>query len=151
MAPMKRPRLASVRVSGKQSLQLQFIDGRSLHLHMGSDIAAFPGLRPLKDAKAFAQATLGDGGWSVEWPKLDIQLGADTLLYDALAQNAPDEETRVFIKWRATSGLPLKLAADALGVAQRTITRYSSGQVPVPKTLALACIGWETQQQRQVH
>ncbi len=67
---------------------------------MRDALKAYPGLAPLTKRGAFEGVMLGDGGWSVEWPELDIQIGADTLLLDALAQTAPDENTRIFIRWR---------------------------------------------------
>ena len=76
----------------------------------------------------------------------DIQIGADTLYLDALAQNAKDENTRIFIDWRARTGLPLNQAAEALGVSARSISRYSGGREPVPRSLALACLGWDSLQ-----
>ena len=98
--------------------------------------------------EAFTSLCLGDDGWSVEWPELDIQIGADTLYLDALAQNASDENTRMFIEWRARTGLSLNQAAEALGVSARSISRYSSGREVVPRSLALACLGWDFLQQQ---
>jgi len=37
-------------------------------------------------------------------------------------------------------------AANALGLSRRTLSHSLSGAKPVPRTVALACIGWETQQ-----
>lgn len=65
---------------------------------MSEDLNAYPGLKHLTKGKAFLGATLGDAGWMVEWPELDIQIGADTLFLDALAQTAPDENSRIFIR-----------------------------------------------------
>jgi len=146
MASMKRPRLLAVRTPGCYTLALTFADHRVLRVNLEDDIRHYPGLGPLQDATAFAGAVLGDGGWTVEWPALDIQIGADTLLLDALTQAASDPNTRTFLKWRAPTGLPLHAAAEALGVAPRTISRYSSGRTPVPRSLALACLGWQTPQ-----
>lgn len=143
MLPMKRPRLASVQALPDYRLDLTFIDGQQLTLDLSRDLRAFSGLQPLLEGSAFAGVTLGDDGWSVEWPELDIQIGADTLYLDALAQNASDENTRIFIDWRARTGLPLSQAAEALGVSARSITRYSSGREAVPRSLALACLGWD--------
>ena len=148
MLPMKRPRLSAVRALADHHLALTFIDGQHLTLDLSRDLQAYPGLEPLLDAGAFEGATLGDDGWSVEWPELDIQIGADTLYLDALAQNASDENTRIFIDWRSRTGLPLNQAAEALGVSARSITRYSSGREAVPRSLALACLGWDSLQQR---
>lgn len=142
MLPMKRPRLSAVQVLPDYRMALTFIDGQQLILDLSHDLQAFPGLQPLQ-GRGFEQAELGDDGWCVEWPELDIQIGADTLYLDALAQNASDENTRIFIDWRARTGLPLNQAAEALGVSTRSITRYSSGREPVPRSLALACLGWD--------
>jgi hypothetical protein len=145
---MKRPRLSAVQVLPDYRLALSFIDGQQLTLDLSHDLQAYPGLQPLREARAFKGATLGDDGWSVEWPEQDIQIGADTLYLDALAQNAADENTRIFIDWRARTGLPLNQAAEALGVSTRSITRYSSGREAVPRSLALACLGWDFLQQQ---
>jgi hypothetical protein len=145
---MKRPRLSAVQALPDYRLALTFIDGQQLTLDLSRDLHAFPGLQPLLVDHAFNGATLGDEGWCVEWPELDIQIGADTLYLDALAQNASDENTRIFIDWRARTGLPLNQAAEALGVSARSITRYSSGREAVPRSLALACLGWDFLQQQ---
>ena len=148
MLPMKRPRLSAVQALPDYRLALTFIDGQQLTLDLSRDVRTYPGLQPLLEAGAFASATLGDDGWSVEWPEQDIQIGADTVYLDALAQNAADENTRIFIDWRARTGLPLNQAAEALGVSARSITRYSSGREAVPRSLALACLGWDFLQLR---
>jgi hypothetical protein len=144
---MKRPRLSAVEVLPDYRLALTFIDGQQLTLDLNRDLQVFAGLQPLQGS-AFEGAMLGDDGWSVEWPELDIQIGADTLYLDALAQNASDENTRIFIDWRARTGLPLNQAAEALGVSARSISRYSSGREAVPRSLALACLGWDFLQQQ---
>lgn len=148
MLPMKRPRLSAVQALPDHRLALTFIDAQQLTLDLNRDLRAYPGLQPLLAPGAFEGAALGDDGWSVEWPVQDIQIGADTLYLDALAQNSTDENTRIFIDWRARTGLPLNQAAQALGVSTRSITRYSSGREAVPRSLALACLGWDFLQQQ---
>ena len=152
MLPMKRPRLIAVKVLPDHRLLLKFIDGQQMSLDLSHDVQTYPGLRPLQGT-AFEGAMLGDDGWSVEWPGPDIQIGADTLYLDALAQNASDENTRIFIDWRARTGLSLNQAAEALGISARSISRYSSGRETVPRSLALACLGWDflQQQSRSAH
>ena len=95
MASMKRPRLESVRARPSAFLDLVFVDGQEFSLDMSEDLQMFEGLQPLRNTDAFQAVVLGDNGWSIEWPDLDIQIGADTLLLDALAQTAPDKNTRV--------------------------------------------------------
>jgi hypothetical protein len=145
---MKRPRLRSAQVLSDFRLALTFINGQELTVDLGMDIHAYLGLRPLLDREVFATAVVSDDGWFVEWLEPDIQIGADTLYMDALAQNAQDENTRIFIDWRARTGLSLSEAAEALGVSARSISRYSNGREAVPRSLALACLGWDSLQQR---
>ncbi|MFJ5296768.1 DUF2442 domain-containing protein [Pseudomonas sp. NPDC088368] len=143
---MKRPRLKAVEALADRRLALTFINDQRFVLDLSADVRNYPGLKPLQNATAFMQAQIGDDGWTVEWPDPDIQLGADTLYLDAQAQAATDENTRIFIGWRARTGLPLALAAEALGVSTRSITRYSNGRESAPRTLALACLGWDALQ-----
>ena len=150
MAKMTRPRLKAIAVLPEFRLQLTFISDAVFNVDFKQFTDDCSGLAPLRDADAFSKATLIPGeGWSVEWPELDIQVGADTLWLDAQAQNASDEGTRFFTGWRARYGLSLKQAAEALGLTTRTVSAYSSGRRPIPKAVQLACIGWETMQQNR--
>lgn len=146
MLPMKRPRLSVVQALPAYHLALTFIDGQQLMLDLSSDLHTFPSLQPLLASEVFSTAMLADDGWCVEWLEPDIQIGADTLYLDALAQNAADDNTRIFISWRARTGLSLNQAAEALGVSARSISRYSNGREAVPRALALACLGWDSLQ-----
>ena len=103
-------------------MRLDFVGGEVYTLDFQPLLDESPGLARLRDPVAFAGATLVDGeGWTVEWPALDIQIGADTLWLDAQAQNAPDENTRIFAQWRARHGLSLSQAAQALGMTARSV------------------------------
>ena len=150
MATMKRPRLESVQALTDYRLQLVFRDGSAYTVSLANSFDKFPGLQPLQDKPAFAKAQIMEGeGWTVEWPELDIQIGADTLWLDARAQNAVDENTRVVTQWRAENGLTLTQAAQALGMTPRTMSAYGTGSRPVPRYVALACKGWEVEHRRQ--
>lgn len=144
---MKRPRLFGVDVLSDFRLQLHFVDGSTSVVDFKPLFDESPGLAPLRDPAAFAGATLIAGeGWAVVWPTLDLQIGADTLWLDAQAQQAVDENSRVFAQWRARNGLSLAAAAKALGLTTRTISAYGTGARPVPRYVALACKGWEAEQ-----
>ena len=146
MATMKRPRLAAVKALSGRRLRLTFVDGSVYTVSLAGEFDKFPALAPLRNPKAFSKAVIVEGeGWTVEWPALDIQIGADTLWLDAQAQNAPDENTRLFARWRARHGLSLTEAAKALGMTPRTMSSYGSGSRPVPRYIALACKGWEAE------
>jgi len=147
MAQMKRPRLKKIKVLGSHTLRCTFMDDSTYSIDFIELFNESPGLAPLRDPAEFSKATLVPGeGWNVEWTGVDIQIGADTLWLDAQAQNATDENTRIFARWRARHGLSLKAAAAALGVTPRTISAYGTSERPVPRYIALACKGWEAEQ-----
>lgn len=146
---MKRPRLRSVSALSEFRLDLTFIDGSRHLVSLARDIYRLPGLSPLRDPQAFACARVIEGeGWTVEWEASDIQIGADTLLLESLAQAATDENTRTFLSWRARNGLSLAEAGRALGLTPRTISAYGTGARRVPRHIALACKGWEAERAR---
>ncbi|MHB0990549.1 MAG: DUF2442 domain-containing protein [Burkholderiales bacterium] len=146
MAKMKRPRLMAVEALPDYQLRLTFYDGSVYIVSLAQAFDTFPALEPLRNQNVFASAMIiPEEGWTVEWPALDIQIGADTLWLDAQAQNAPDENTRTFVQWRARYGLSLADAANALGMTRRTMSAYGSGERPVPRYIALACKGWEAE------
>lgn len=148
MATMKRPRLLAVEPLADYQLRLTFVDNSIYTVSLASEIERCQGLHPLKKPSEFNKASLiADEGWSVEWEDLDIQIGADTLWLDAQAQNAPDDNTRVFAQWRARHGLSLAEAAKALGMTPRTMSAYGTGKRPVPRYIALACKGWEAERE----
>ena len=148
MALMKRPRLAAAQPLPGHLLRLSFIDGSVYTVRFAEFFAESPGLAPLRDESAFLTGAADEWGWTVVWPALDIQIGADTLWLDAQAQNAPDEDTRAFAQWRARHGLSLAEAARALGMTPRTMSAYGTGARPVPRYMALACKGWEAERSR---
>ena len=43
-------------------------------------------------------------------------------------------------------GLSLTDAAEALGLSRRQVADYASGEHDVPRTVLLACKGWEAEQ-----
>lgn len=147
---MKRPRFKAVQALPDFRLRMTFIDDSQMTVDFSPFFDESPGLAPLRDEAQFAKACIGeDCGWTVEWPELDIQIGADTLWLDAQAQNAPDENTRIFAQWRARHGLTLAQAAEALGMTTRTMSAYGTGARPVPRYIALAVKGWEAEQARR--
>ena len=150
MAPMKRPRLATAQAMPGHLLKLTFRNGASYVLRFEEFFDTSPGLAPLRSESAFLGAQVDEGGWIVEWPDHDIQIGADTLWLDAQAQDATDENTRVFAQWRARNGLTLADAARALEMTPRTMSAYGTGARPVPRHIALACKGWEAERASRI-
>ena len=118
-----------------------------LRLHWSDGVVAETALQPklraaLGDAAHFAEVTIGDWGHSVEWPN-GAELGADGLWLETLTALGRDD-SRAFLEWRLANGLSLAKAAEALGLARRTVAYYSNGDRPVPKAILLACKGWDS-------
>lgn len=89
------PRLAAVKTQPSHQLELTFIDGSVRTVSLAEAFDRFPALLPLRDPAAFARAVVVAGeGWTVEWPELDIQIGADTLWRDAQAQAQDASDAR---------------------------------------------------------
>lgn len=118
-------------------LQLEWSDGTKAEVK----VPRFP------DKNVFLAAELGDWGHSVEWPN-GFEIGADSLWLDTLTATGRSD-VRQFLEWRLANGLSLSKAADALGLARRTVAYYSNGDRPVPKTVLLACKGWDSMHQRK--
>lgn len=142
-----RPRLSLVQALADYKLQLSFQDGTVGSVSLKESVFALPGLAPLREPDAFSQATLGEFGWEAEWPDFDIQIGADTLFADLLEQRASTPAER-FTVWRIRNGLSLAAASRELGITVRTASAYGTGARPIPRTVELACIGWEEEQRK---
>jgi hypothetical protein len=113
-----------------------------LWVHWSDGTEAMLSLDALVPAKIeIGAVSLGDWGHSLVWPN-GFELGADRLWLETLSANGHDD-ARQFLEWRLRHGLSLSKAADALGLARRTVAYYSNGDRPVPKAILLACRGWE--------
>ena len=84
---------------------------------------------------------LGDWGHSLVWPD-GYEIGTDSLWLDTLDAIGRGD-AREFLGWRLANGLSLAKAAEALGLARRTVAYYSNGDRPVPRAILLACKGWD--------
>ncbi|MDP2430893.1 MAG: DUF2442 domain-containing protein [Pseudomonadota bacterium] len=141
---MSKPahRIKSAHTVRPHVLHVEWANGGASDIDLSATIAATPFFAPLKDAAVFMAARAGEWGWDVVWPG-GVDMAADQLLYLALEQAGKADNARLR-KWMANNGMTLNDAATALGMTPRTISAYGSGARPVPRTVALACIGWET-------
>ncbi|HEY3798899.1 MAG TPA: DUF2442 domain-containing protein [Caulobacteraceae bacterium] len=121
-------------------LRLIWSDGVQVEVDLGAWLAK-PAFAALRDPEVFAKVQVGDWGHSLVWPG-DIEAGADALWLKTLSATRRDDAS-AFLKWRLKHGLSLTRAAEALGLSRRMVTYYSNGEKPVPKTVLLACRGWE--------
>lgn len=138
-------RIAEVKVAGDYALRMRWLSGKCFAVDLREPVFRLKGLRPLRDPEVFARAGVGEGGHSVVWPG-DRDMGADRLWELALEQNGRPDAVE-FIRWRWRNGLSLSSAAEALGLSRRQIAYYASGEHEVPRTVLLACKGWEAERE----
>jgi hypothetical protein len=143
MNDTKAIRIASVKHAGEYKLRLRWVSGKTMVVDLSEPVHRLKGLRPLRDESVFARAAKGEGGHSIVWPD-EIDMGADRLWELSLEQNGHLDAVE-FIRWRWRYGLSLSDAAEALGVSRRLIAYYVSGERAVPRTVLLACKGWEAE------
>lgn len=138
--------LTAVKALPPSTLQLVYADGVVLQVDLKPIIRKHRTLARLADAAVFTTAQLGEWGGSVTWAKDDnLELAADNLRARAIEQ-AGGYSHEVIWNWMARHQLTLDTGAQALGLSRRMLAYYRSGEKPVPRTVVLACMGWEAEQ-----
>lgn len=122
-------------------LRLAWSNGIVATVPLDKAISRSRSLAPLKSATRFASVRLGEWGHSVDWGN-NLELGADSLWRSTLEVIGRNDVAE-FIGWRLRHELSLTQVADELGLSRRMVAYYESGKHPVPKTVLLACRGWE--------
>ncbi len=135
-------RLTALEVLPDFQLRLTYADGRTFDVNLQAWIKSTKALRALKDEALFAKAKLGGHGRSVDWIKGELDLGADNLRNLAIEQTGGIGHERIW-NWLQDTGLSLEQAAQALGLSRRMLIYYRDGEKPIPRSVWLACLGWE--------
>jgi len=148
MIESKPIRIAGVKPVREHVLKVTFMNGKAFTVDLRDFVRSLKGLRSLRDPSKFARADLGEGGFSLVWPG-DLDVGADRIYEIALEQNGRTDAAS-FIRWRWRNRLSLSAAAEALGVSRRMVAYYASGEHEVPRTILLACRGWEAERRHAV-
>jgi len=124
-------------------LGLSYADGRKFVVDLAPIIQGHPTLARLEDRNVFRSAKVGDFGASVVWADDDdLELASDNLRARAIEQMGGFSHEFIW-NWMDKHELSLDDAAIALGLSRRMVAYYRSGAKPVPKTVALACIGFD--------
>jgi hypothetical protein len=138
-------RIVGAKPGPRFEMLLAWSSGKELRVDLREIVFRLRGLAPLRDRATFARAEPGKGGHSLAWPG-ELDIGADRLWELSLEQNGRADAAE-FIRWRWRHGLSLTDAARALGLSRRQVAYYVSGEHAVPRTVLLACKGWEAEQQ----
>ena len=140
---MNTLRIARVKVLKPSfTVEITWTTGNSDRINLSSSIQARRGLAALRELTTFRKVVVGEGGHSLTWPG-ELDMGADRLHELALEQ-AGHAEAVALTRWRQRHELTLHAGAEALGISRRMLSYYESGAKPVPKSITLACIGWES-------
>jgi len=127
-------------------LRLGYADGQIFTVDIKPLIRRWPILAPLQDEAIFSSARIGEWRSSITFGEDDnLELAADNLRARAIEQQGGYSHEYLF-EWLTRHRLTQQQAAVALGLSRRMLSYYLSGAKPLPRTVALACIGWETQQ-----
>ena len=139
-------RLQSVIVETGMVLVATYTGGNTIRVDL-TDVAQRLGVfAPLESRREFRRAAVVDFGWAVEWP-CGASLDSDRLLEMSLEQSGHAANVD-FRRWQDRHQLSLTDAATAIGLTRRTVSQYRTGARPVPRTVTLACKGWELEQGR---
>jgi len=124
-------------------LEVGFADDPTLHVvDVRAIVGEDPLWTPLRDPAVFEGARLVAGGTGVAWTD-ELDMCGDVVWRAVAAARGEVMPEGAFAAWRRRHGLSLSGAARALGLSRRQVAYFDSGQKPVPRTVMLACRGWE--------
>jgi len=136
------PSLKSVHADKGRLINVVWKNGAESKIDLGDHIKSYAIFKPLqKDDAAFKRVRLGEWGWSVHWSD-DMEIPSDLLWQFAL-----DQGSGWLRAWRDAHKMTQAEAAKALGVSARMWRYYEAGTHLLPKTVRLACAGFDAQAQ----
>jgi len=134
------PQLEEVQPLEPYRLSTRWSTAETLVVDVADKLRASPVLAPILAPEVFATAHLAEWGGSVEW--FDTEFGADNL-YAWAKEQAGQTSHEQFDAWMRRNDLSLTTAAEALGLSRRMVSYYRTAQRPIPRTVWLACLGYE--------
>ncbi len=143
--------LAAVQPTGGVTLEVTFAGGGGCHVvDLESWIGAVRILQPLRDPALFATARVAYDGAGVAWGKLvgedgegPIDMDGEQLWRLAGEQSGQLMPTAEFRAWLGRHRLSPAEAAEVLGLTRRAVAGYETGSQAIPRTVMLACRGWD--------
>lgn len=134
------PRLQAVEALAPYRLLTRWSTGETLEVDVAEVLRKHPTLAPILEPEVFARVHLANGGSSIEW--FDTELGADNV-YAWAKEQAGEVSHEMFEDWMRRNHLSLSTAAAVLGISRRMVSYYRTAHKPIPRTVWLACLGWE--------
>ncbi len=96
------------------------------------------------DLEIFASVTVDEFG-GLEW-NTGADMSPESLFRLGMVQTKQGMDRNVFRAWLKRHGLIIDNAGPVLGVSRTTVARYSSGEKLIPRTILLACKGYDALQ-----
>jgi hypothetical protein len=139
--------ITALAVIAPSGLSIAFSDGKKFTVNLADTIRAYSSLSALSDPAIFSLAHIDKRGGYVIWIEDDLELAADNLRNIAVEQSGSIGNERI-LNWMDKNKLTQERAASAIGVSRRMLNYYLSGAKSIPKTVWLACLGWEAIQDK---
>ncbi|MBF0502431.1 MAG: DUF2442 domain-containing protein [Candidatus Riflebacteria bacterium] len=137
------PNITAARIISSSIVEITWKTGEILSVDLHHVIDKNPVFEPLQDIEFFNRMTADEWGHALEWPG-GLDIGSDRL-YDMGREQAGLPTIRAFNEWMERNEFSLTTAAEAIGMTRRMIAHYRTGSRPIPRSVWLACIGWDCQ------
>ncbi|PQJ95246.1 DUF2442 domain-containing protein [Chromatium okenii] len=134
------PKLTSVEALQPYCLRTHWNTGEVLDVNVETQLRRHAVLTPILNSDLFTRVHLGEWGNSIEWT--DEEFGADNVYAWAKEQRG-DISHEMLNEWMRRNALTSITAATALGIAENLIDDYRIARQNIPRTIWLACLGWE--------
>lgn len=120
--------------------------GITEEVDLGPAVDRYRVFAPLADESFFMSGQLVDGGNVVCWETSHgpVEMAATTVEHLAQVAEMDRTSSAQFRAWMERHGFSYDTAADALGISRRLVGYYLSGEKAIPRTIALACAGYDT-------
>lgn len=123
-------------------LHITWEDGTEHSVDLSALLIAEDAFQPLcDDDAAFRSVTAGNGG--AVWP------GGLTVPAEELWTRGLNQDAARLRAWRQKRGLSVEGFAEGIGLAVADVRRYEEAEVPIPKIVKLAMIGFELMRRRE--
>jgi len=134
------PKLMAVVAAAPYRLRTTWSTGEVLEVDVETRLRKHAALATILDPEVFARVHIGEWGNSIEW--IDEEFGADNV-YAWAKEQAGEVSHQMFGEWMRHNNLSLSTAAEALGISRRMVSYYRTAHKAIPRTIWLACLGWE--------
>jgi len=144
------PVIAAVEHLGRHTVRVTWAEGPRAGItedvDLGEAVLRYRAFGVLRDEGFFRSGQLAENGNVLRWEtsRGPVEMAA-TMVEHAVEMSALDHmPAEAFRAWVDRHGFTYDAAADALGIARRLVAYYLSGEKEIPRTVALACAGYDS-------